>query len=65
MAKIDPFKFLQEVRAEGEKVTWPTRKETTVTTMMVFVMVFVAAIFFLLADQVMRFGVSFLLGISS
>ena len=39
MAKISPFKFLQEVRAEGQKVTWPTRKETTVTTMMVFVMV--------------------------
>ena len=54
MAKIDPFKFLQEVRAEAQKVTWPTRKETTVTTMMVFVMVFVASIFFLLADQVMR-----------
>ena len=65
MAKIDPFKFLQEVRAEGQKVTWPTRKETTVTTMMVFVMVFVASIFFMLADQIMRFGVSFLLGISS
>ena len=65
MAKISPFKFLQEVRAEGEKVTWPTRKETTVTTMMVFVMVFVASIFFLVADQIMRFGVSFLLGINS
>ena len=65
MAKIDPFKFLQEVRAEGEKVTWPTRKETTITTMMVFVMVFIASIFFLLADQVMRLGVSFILGISS
>jgi preprotein translocase subunit SecE len=65
MAKIDPFKFLQEVRAEGQKVTWPTRKETTVTTMMVFVMVFVASIFFLLADQVMRLGVGFLLGINS
>ena len=65
MAKIDPFKFLQEVRAEGEKVTWPTRKETTVTTMMVFVMVFVASIFFLVADQIMRLGVGFILGISS
>jgi preprotein translocase subunit SecE len=65
MAKFDPFKFLQEVRAEGQKVTWPTRKETTVTTMMVFVMVFVASIFFLLADQVMRLGVGFLLGINS
>jgi len=65
MAKISPFKFLQEVRAEGQKVTWPTRKETTVTTIMVFVMVFVASIFFLLADQVMRIAVSFVLGINS
>ncbi|MGA2815366.1 MAG: preprotein translocase subunit SecE [Xanthobacteraceae bacterium] len=65
MAKISPFKFLQEVRAEGQKVTWPTRKETTVTTMMVFVMVLVASIFFLLADQIMRIGVGFLLGINS
>lgn len=65
MAKISPFKFMQEVRAEAQKVTWPTRKETTVTTMMVFVMVFVAAIFFLLADQIMRLGVSLLLGINS
>jgi preprotein translocase subunit SecE len=65
MAKFDLFKFLQEVRAEGQKVTWPTRKETTVTTMMVFVMVFVTSIFFLLADQVMRLGVGFLLGINS
>jgi preprotein translocase subunit SecE len=65
MAKISPFKFLQEVRAEGQKVTWPTRKETTVTTMMVFVMVFVASIFFLVADQIMRFGVSFLLSLGS
>ena len=65
MAKIDPFKFLQEVRAETQKVTWPTRKETTVTTMMVFVMVFIAAIFFMVADYIMRFGVSFLLGINS
>ena len=65
MAKIDPFKFLQEVRAEAQKVTWPTRKETTVTTIMVFVMVVIASIFFLLADQVMRIAVSFLLGINS
>jgi preprotein translocase subunit SecE len=65
MPKIDPFKFLQEVRAEGQKVTWPTRKETTVTTIMVFVMVAVASIFFLLADQAMRLAVGLLLGISS
>lgn len=65
MAKISPFKFLQEVRAEAQKVTWPTRKETTVTTIMVFVMVAVASIFFLLADQVMRIAVSFVLGINT
>jgi preprotein translocase subunit SecE len=65
MAKISPFKFMQEVRAEAQKVTWPTRKETTVTTIMVFVMVAVASIFFLLADQVMRIAVSFVLGINS
>jgi preprotein translocase subunit SecE len=64
MAKISPFKFLQEVRAETQKVTWPTRKETTVTTIMVFVMVFLASIFFLAADQVMRIAVSFVLGIN-
>jgi preprotein translocase subunit SecE len=64
MAKFSPFKFLQEVRAEAQKVTWPTRKETTVTTIMVFVMVVIASIFFLLADQVMRLAVSFLLGIN-
>ena len=64
MAKFSPFKFLQEVRAEAQKVTWPTRKETTITTIMVFVMVVIASIFFLLADQVMRLAVSFLLGIN-
>jgi len=65
MAKFSPFKFMQEVRAEGQKVTWPTRKETTVTTIMVFVMVVVASIFFLLADQIMRIAVSFVLGINT
>ena len=63
MAKIDPFKFLQEVRAEGEKVTWPTRKETTITTIMVFVMVALASIFFFAADQIIRYLVTLLLGI--
>ena len=56
---------MQEVRAEVQKVTWPTRKETTVTTIMVFVMVFITAIFFLLSDQIMRIAVSYVLGINS
>jgi preprotein translocase subunit SecE len=63
MAKVSPFKFMQEVRAEAQKVTWPTRKETTVTTFMVFVMVAIASVFFLLADQLMRIAVSFILGV--
>jgi preprotein translocase subunit SecE len=63
MAKISPFKFLQEVRAETEKVTWPTRRETAITTVMVFIMVAVASVFFLLADQVIRMAVTFILGI--
>ncbi len=63
MARISPFKFLQEVRAEGQKVTWPTRRETAVTTAMVFVMVAIASIFFLIADQLMRFVVTLVLGI--
>ena len=63
MAKINPFKFLQEVRTEAQKVTWPTRRETAITTAMVFVMVAVTSVFFLLADQVMRIVVTFLLGI--
>jgi preprotein translocase subunit SecE len=60
---ISPFKFLQEVRAEAQKVTWPTRRETAVTTAMVFVMVAVASVFFLVADQLMRFVVTLVLGI--
>jgi preprotein translocase subunit SecE len=63
MAKISPFKFLQEVRAETEKVSWPTRRETAITTVMVFVMVAIASVFFLLADQVIRMAVTFILGI--
>jgi len=54
MAKFSPFKFMQEVRAETDKVTWPTRRETAITTAMVFVMVAVSAVFFFLADQVIR-----------
>ena len=60
-----PFKFLQEVREETRKVTWPSRKETMVTTAMVFVMVAIASVFFLVADQIMRIGVSFVLGLGS
>lgn len=63
MAKTNPFEFIQQVRTETSKVTWPTRRETIVTTIMVFIMVFIAAIFFLLADQVLSWGVQLLLGL--
>lgn len=61
MAKTNPFTFMQQVRAEVSKVTWPTRRETIITTVMVFIMVFFAAIFFFLADQVLGWGVGLLL----
>lgn len=63
MAKVSPFKFLQEVRQEADKVTWPSRRETAITTVMVFIMSAVAALFFLFADQLIRYAVTFVLGI--
>jgi len=63
MAKTNPFKFIQEVRSETAKVTWPTRRETAVTTIMVFIMVMIASIFFLVADQLMGLGIGYLLGV--
>jgi len=63
MAKLSPFKFLQEVRAEADKVTWPTRRETFITTAMVFVMVAAASIFFTVSDQVIRVLITYILGI--
>jgi len=62
MAKTSPFEFMQQVRRETSKVTWPTRKETGVTTMMVFVMVAFASVFFAVVDIVLQFGIGFLLG---
>ena len=63
MAKFSPFEFLQQVRSEAAKVTWPTRKETLVTTAMVFVMVVVASVFFLLSDMIIRWVVGLVLGL--
>jgi preprotein translocase subunit SecE len=63
MAKFNPFQFLQEVRSETSKVTWPTRKEVMVTTAMVFVLAIVAAIFFTIADQIIRFVLTTILGV--
>jgi preprotein translocase subunit SecE len=60
----NPVEFVREVRAEASKVTWPTRRETMITTGMVFIFVVIAALFFLVADKVIAFVVQTLLGIS-
>ena len=65
MAKTSPVKFIEEVREEVARVTWPTRKETVVTTAMVFVMVFIAAGFFFVVDQVFSAGVRLIFGLGS
>lgn len=54
---VSPMEFLMQVRAEAEKVTWTSWKETQVSTVMVFIMVIVMAIFFLIVDQTLRFAV--------
>jgi len=58
----NPFQFIQEVRAETAKVVWPSRRETMITTIMVFIMCIVAAIFFYLVDWILGWGVSLILG---
>ncbi len=62
-SKTNPFTFLQQVRTEVSKVTWPTRKETGISTAMVFVFVVLAAIFFLIVDQILQFGVKLIFGL--
>lgn len=63
MADLNPVKFLQEVRQEVGKVTWPSRQETLISTVMVLAMVALASLFFLAADQVISFLVQTVLAI--
>ncbi len=65
MAQLNPAKFIREVRQEVTKVSWPTRKETLVSTAMVFIIAFIAAVFFLLVDGVLQFGISKILGLGA
>jgi preprotein translocase subunit SecE len=60
---VNPAKFVREVRAEASRITWPTRKETLVTTGLVLAMAVLAAIFFFVADQLIGMGVRALFGI--
>jgi preprotein translocase subunit SecE len=63
MARTNPFEFLQQVRTEVSKVTWPTRRETMITTVMVLLMSIAAALFFLAADWVFSTLVTIVFGL--
>ena len=63
MAKNNLLDFLKQVRLETSKVTWPTRKETMISTVMVFVMVLIVALFFFAVDQVLSSGIKFIFGL--
>ena len=65
MARVNPAQFIQQVRAETAKVVWPTRRETILTTVMVFIMAALAAIFFFGIDQLIGFGIDQILRIGS
>ena len=60
----NPLKFIQEVKQEAFRVTWPTGKETLQGTLMVVAMAIIASIFFLLLDQVLKFLLELLLSVS-
>jgi len=62
MAKYNPVEFIQEVRQEVSKVTWPTWKEVWITTLMVLLMVALASVFFLITDQTIGWLVQQVLG---
>ncbi|MGR3723696.1 preprotein translocase subunit SecE [Abyssibius alkaniclasticus] len=64
-AMVNPMKFVQQTRAEIAKVVWPTRRETTLTTVMVFLMATVLAIFFSLIDILIRYGLEGILSLAS
>ena len=62
MAKANLAQFIQQVRQEAAKVTWPSRKETGISTIRVFIFVFIAALFFMLVDWLLQLGVRGILG---
>lgn len=63
MARTNPLQFIQQVRAEVSKVVWPTRREVLLTTVMVFIMATLTAIFFFLVDLLIRTGLQGILGL--
>lgn len=64
MAKFAPLEYVRQVKAEMQKVTWPSRQELTSSTIAVFIMVFLAAVFLFVADQILAFSVNAILGLN-
>tara|TARA_R110002094_G_scaffold53486_4_gene64793 strand:- start:787 stop:984 length:198 start_codon:yes stop_codon:yes gene_type:complete len=62
MAITNPLQFIQQVRAEVSKIVWPTRREVMLTTVMVFILAALTAVFFALVDIIIRFGLQSVLG---
>jgi preprotein translocase subunit SecE len=60
---MNPAQFVAQVRSEAAKVVWPTRKEAGLTTMMVFILALLAAIFFFFVDLILRFGIDIVLNL--
>lgn len=63
MAKTSPVEFFKQVKSEAKKVTWPTRQETIVSTIFVFIMVAIASVFLYFADQIIAFLVQAIMNI--
>ena len=63
MKNFRPAKFFKEVKQEGNKIVWPSRKETLITTAMVFVMVIIFSIFFLMVDNIISWIIRLILGL--
>lgn len=63
MAITNPLQFIQQVRSEVSKIVWPTRREVMLTTVMVFILAALTAVFFALVDIIIRFGLQSVLGI--
>ena len=61
MAKTSPVEFVQQVREEARKISWPSRKEVMISTVMVMIMVSLAAVFFLVVDAILKWGIDKLL----
>jgi preprotein translocase subunit SecE len=58
MAKVNPMQFIQQVRAETAKISWPSRNETLITTVMVLMMVAASAVFFLGVDAILKYVIN-------